>query len=112
MRELGAEPHLAPKARNLVLHVSRRVALPEPERLDGDVLPGRELTGLVDPPEATFPELGEDLVPRFEYGTDGQHARLAPRRLTTAGGFHSSTASLPDNPAMQSRGDAHCTPSA
>ena len=44
--------------------------LPEAEGLDRDVLPGRELTSLVDLPEATFPELGKYLVPALEDGID------------------------------------------
>src|SRR5262249_52019507 len=73
-------PHLTAKARYLILDVCRCVPLPEAEGLDSDVLPGRELPSLVDPPEATFPELGKYLVPALEDGTDRQHVSLAPRR--------------------------------
>src|SRR5206468_5100633 len=59
--EFGAEPHLASEAGDLVLDVSGGVA-PEAEDLDRDRLSGGPLAALVDPTEAAFAQLGEDLV--------------------------------------------------
>src|SRR5439155_14251381 len=56
--ELGAEPHLASEAGDLVLDVPGGVALPEAEGLDGDRLPGGTLAALVDPPETAFAQRG------------------------------------------------------
>src|SRR5204863_8384395 len=68
--ELGAEPHLASEAGDLVLDVPGGGALPEAEGLDGDRLPGGTLAALVDPTEAAFAQLGEDLVAAREAGAD------------------------------------------
>src|SRR5438046_1717338 len=68
--EFGAEPHLASEAGDLVLDVPGGVALPEAEGLDGDRLPGGTLAALVDPTEAAFAQLGENLVAARESGAD------------------------------------------
>src|SRR5438552_3052127 len=68
--ELGAEPHLASEAGDLILDVSGGVALPEAEGLDGDRLAGGTLAALVDPTKAAFAQLGEDLVAAREEGAD------------------------------------------
>src|SRR3989442_9225707 len=68
--ELGAEPHLASEARDLVLDVPGGGALPEAEGLDGDRLPGGTLAALVVPTEAAFAQRGEDVVAAREAGAD------------------------------------------
>ena len=72
VRQLGAQPRLAPEALDLVRDVGGRVALPEAQDLDRDQLPGRELARLVDAPEPSRAELFEDLVRVLELGPGGQ----------------------------------------
>src|SRR6185503_17814708 len=66
----GAKTHLAPEARVLILDVGLRVLLEEAQDLDRHVLAGRELSGLVHPPEASPAEPRDDLVPPLEYRPD------------------------------------------